>query len=104
MDTRPEVDEGESESVSNVHRELAVRAADLFDGCDYSGSLSELAKLQEQRPLDTRITHNAAVVSFYSSGFKNVDEFQKRLNSICSQVSCRSRFLFMTGLQFYELS
>ena len=87
MDAKPETDESESESIFKIYQELAVKAADLFDKCHYSGSLVELMKLQEHRPLDTRITQNEAVVRFYGNGFKNVDGFQKKLNSICSQVS-----------------
>lgn len=87
MDTKLEMDENDSESISNAHRELAIEAMELFNECNYAGSLAKLNKLQEHRPLDTRIAHNAAIVSFYESGFKNIDEFQKRLNSICSQVN-----------------
>lgn len=82
-----EVEETETESSSNVHRELAIEAAELFNKGEFLESLSRLTKLQEQRPLDTRFTHNAAVVEFYMNGIKNVDDFKKKLNSVCSLVS-----------------
>lgn len=81
------VDISEVESTPNTHRELAIEATELFDAGEFSECLSRLAKVQEQRPLDTRFTHNADVVEFYANNFKNVDDFKKKLNSVCSLVS-----------------
>lgn len=86
----PETEEADSDSISNVHRELAVKAAECFDKRDFAESLSHLVKLQEQRPLDARFTHNAAVVEFFASGLKNVSEFENKLNSVCCLVSTKS--------------
>lgn len=85
--TKEEHEESESELVSNVHRELAIEAAEYFNQGEFSESLSRFDKLQQQRPLDIRFAHNAAVVEFYMNGVKNVDEFKKKLNSVCSLVS-----------------
>lgn len=82
-----EVEECENESVSNGYRELAVKAAEHFDKGEYSESLLNLVKLQEQRPLDTRFTLNAAVVEFFISEFRNISEFESKLNSVCNLVS-----------------
>lgn len=109
MDTKssndPETEEPESESVSNIHRELAIKAAELFDKGEFTASLTHLTQLQEQRPLDTRFTHNAAVVMFYMNGFKNAEDFKKKLNSVCSRVSQVYYFRCMTyyscKIQFY---
>lgn len=94
MDTKsnkdPEMEESEPQSASNVHRELAIKSAEMFDRGDLAASLEQLAKLQEQRPLDTRFVHNAAVVMFHMRGFRNVEEFRKQLNSVCSQVNLPS--------------
>lgn len=89
MEGKPTKDEetSEVESTPNTHRELAIEATELFERGEFSESLSRLAKLQEQRPLDTRFTHNAAVVKFYANNFKNVDDFKRKLDSVCSLVS-----------------
>lgn len=85
--TKDEIEASEAESTPNTHRELAIEATELFDRGEFSECLSRLAKLQEQRPLDTRFTHNAAVVEFYANNFKNVDDFKRKLDSVCSLVS-----------------
>lgn len=94
MDTKsnkdPEIEESDPQCASNVHRELAIKGAEMFDRGELAASLEQLAKLQEQRPLDTRFVHNAAVVMFLMRGFRNVEEFRKQLNSICSQVNLPS--------------
>lgn len=81
-----EVEDIDGDSKSNLHRKLAVEAAECFDKGEFANTLSLLMKLQEQRPLDLRFTHNAAVVEFYQTGFSNVDEFKKKLNAVCSLV------------------
>lgn len=77
----------ETDPVSNANRELAVLAERCFSEGSFADSLSHLTKLQEQRPLDTRFAHNSAVVEFYINELRNVGEFSKKLNSVCSLVS-----------------
>lgn len=85
-----EPEESETEAISNVYRELAVKAAKSFDKREYTESLLHLLKLQEQRPLDARFTHNTAVVEFFTSDFRNIAKFESKLNSVCSLVSMSS--------------
>ncbi len=87
MENRP-IKDGESEQTDSdfPFKELAFEAAQFFENGEFAESLSRIARLHEHRPTDTRFIHNAAVVEFYMNGTKNVDEFKKKLSTVCSRV------------------
>uniref|UniRef100_A0A2R5L5U8 CCR4-NOT transcription complex subunit 10 n=1 Tax=Ornithodoros turicata TaxID=34597 RepID=A0A2R5L5U8_9ACAR len=72
--------------ISEQEKQLASSATADFNAGRYSSCIETLNKLQSLRPSDAKVAHNKAVATYYASGRKKCDEFNKSLNDVAARL------------------